>query len=70
MNIADMRGRLADIRAALVAQDHEKAHVLEDALHLSALQAIATGELTHTQCVVMASVCASTHELPIERHAA
>lgn len=70
MNIADMKGRLEAIRAALIERDHEKAHALEDALHVSVLQAIATGELSHSQCVVMASLAHSTTELPIDRWAA
>jgi hypothetical protein len=70
MEIADMRGRLEAIRAAFLARDHEKAHALEDALHVSALQAIAAGTMTHSQCVVMASLALSTRELPIERYAA
>lgn len=67
MDINELRGRLAEVRAALIERDHEKAHALEDGLHVSVLQAIATGELSHTQCVVFASLAASTRELAINR---
>ena len=65
-----MKGRLAEIRAALVAGDHEKAHALEDALHLDTLRAIATGELSQFQSALLADMAASTRRLPIERWAA
>ncbi len=70
MDILTLRGRLEDIRAALIARDHEKAHALEDALHVSVLQAIGSGTLTHTQMVLYASLAVSTRELPIDRWAA
>lgn len=70
MDYNDLKGRLEEVRAALIEGDHEKAHALEDAIHVSVLQAISTGEWTHAQCVVSASLVLSTVKLPIDRWAA
>jgi hypothetical protein len=70
MDINDLKGRLEGIRAALADGDQEKAHVLEDSLHLDVLRTIANGDLSHTNVTVLAHIAASTAEWPFERHSA
>ena len=65
-----MRRRLADVRAAFLDGDQEKAHFLEDGLRIAVLQDIATGEATGSRAVVLAELALSTEGLPIERHCA